>query len=159
MSDDLEKFLQRAAQRRRQRAEPSIVIIDEQNADVVHPEIVEPEIVEPEMVRRPLGSQSVGDHVHEHLDHSGFEQRAERLGDRVESADDKMSQHIHDVFDHQVGRLHSQFVDDPNSISDDPPPTDVQPNWIVDMLRNPATLRQVIVLNEIMTPAFRRQQR
>lgn len=155
MSDDLEKFLQRAAQRRRQRAEPSIVIIDEQNAGVLEPEIIQPEIVSP---RRSLASESVGDHVNRHLDGSAFSESAHEMGDNIEGAHQEMDDHIHQVFDHQLGNLKTQEVDDPNSISDDDPTQPIEAHWVADMLKNPATLRQAIVLNEIMLPAFRRQQ-
>jgi hypothetical protein len=149
MSDDLEKFLQRAAQRRRQRTEPSIVIVGEP----LRPEIVEPEIVEPILI---LGEESVGEHVRSHLSNSAFSQRAEQMGDKVDTVNEKMDQRIHDVFDHKLGNL-TVSVDDPNSISDDVHTTPDVVNWVADMLRNPSTLRQVIVLNEIMTPAFRRR--
>jgi hypothetical protein len=153
VSDDLEKFLQRAAQRRRQRSEPSIVIIDEQNADVVEPEIVEPEIVRPS-----LASESVGDHVHRHIDTDPFTDRADEMGDHIEDAHQEMDDHIHEIFDHKLSNLRTQKVDDPNAISDDVPKRTIEAHWLAEMLQNPETLRQAIVLNEIMTPAFRRQQ-
>lgn len=153
MSDDLEKFLQRAAQRRRQRVEPSIVIIDEQNADVVEPEIVEPEIVRPS-----LASESVGDHVHSHIAPDPFGDSTEEMGDNIEDAHQEMDDHIHEVFDHKLGNLRTQKVDDPHLISDDAAKQTFEAHWLADMLQNPETLRQAIVLNEIMTPAFKRQR-
>jgi hypothetical protein len=156
MSDDLEKFLQRAAQKRRQQTRPSIVIINE---DTVEADIVEPEIVRAEVVSRSKLTDrvSVGEHVKHHLDSSIFDRRASHLGEDVESESEEMEQHVHDVFDHSVGTLGPEPADEPELISDDDPPQVVRRNWIADMLRNPATMRQVIVLNEIMTPAFRRK--
>jgi hypothetical protein len=155
MSDDLEQFLQRAAQRRRQRSDPSIVIIDERNADVVVPEVVHPEAVPR---RRSLGSESIGEHVDRHMDQQAFSTRAAEMGDHIEDAQQDMDQHIHEMFDHKLGNLATQNVDDPDSISDDLPKVDVQPHWVAEMLKNPETLRQAVVLNEIMRPAFRRMQ-
>jgi hypothetical protein len=153
MSDDLEKFLQRAAQRRRQQTRPSIVIINEDTVPVV-PEIVEAEVVSP---ARLTDDESVGEHVQHHLDNSGFAARASHLGEGVEDEVEEMDQHVHEVFDHKVGTLKPEAADEPELISDDDPSTTIASNWVADMLRDPATLRQVIVLNEIMTPVFRRK--
>ena len=153
MADDLEKFLQRAAQRRRQRTQPSIVLINE---DTIREREVEPEIVDAIPVGRSrlTDGESVKEHVEHHLDTRGFAERASHLGERVGNADDKMDQHIQSVFDHQLGNL--SHDDNAELISDDQPAPTVVHNWIADMLRNPATLSKAIVLNEIMTPAFRR---
>ena len=56
-----------------------------------------------------------------------------------------------DMFDHQVGTLGEYEIESVGTES-----TRLHP--IAELLRNPQTMRQAIILSEILTPAFRRRQ-
>ena len=154
MPDDLEVFLRRAAQRRRQRTQPKIIVLDESaetrparpvRAEVV-PEAVTVEVVEAE-VAQPAGLRA------RHL-HSELEERPQRdahLGEEVGLADDKMAAHLKDVFDHQVGTLGEYETESVGEMAS-------QTHPIAELLRNRQTMRQAIILSEILTPAFRRRR-
>lgn len=133
MAGDLEAFLRGSAQARKLQAMQS------GQADGGPPDI---EIIEPgvglEPVSRLAEQQRELGHARE------FDSRASQLGGRVGLADEKMESHLHQVFDHQLGRLqHSDLV--------------VVDEWTLAeqlraMLRNPVSVRQAVVLAEILRP-------
>jgi hypothetical protein len=104
---------------------------------------------------------SVSEHVQQHLDTSRFEERAGRLSHLKQTVEQDIGGHIHSSFDHKVGTLGEQAgtrtdaqgaamtTDDsatgPNSV--------VQ---IVAMLRDPQSMRNAIILQEILSPPTHR---
>ncbi len=155
MADDLEAFLRQAAQRRSQRQKPaqpkpspptprSSSAAPRRTPPVVEAVVV-PEVV-PSIVRP-------------RVDTSGFEKRAEQLGEEVGLADEAMETHLQEKFDHQVGTLsddglgslETSEVFDPLAESRPPITGD-----IVAMLKNPTTVRQAILLSEVLSPPHHR---
>ena len=104
---------------------------------------------------------SVSEHVRQHLDTSRFEERAGRLSHLQQKVNQDIGEHVHSSFDHRVGTLAEQSgtrtdaqgaamtTDDsatgPNSV--------VQ---IVAMLRDPQSMRNAIILQEILAPPTHR---
>ena len=52
-----------------------------------------------------LGDEGVAEHVAHHLDTSQYDDRASRLAEDISQADERLEDHIHDAFDHDVGAL------------------------------------------------------
>lgn len=108
---------------------------------------------------KPIGAE-VGEHVQKYLSTDEISQRTSRLGGEVAAADTTVDQRLHQVFDHQV----SQLAAVPGEAAK--PPTAVGPTEltgevpseeaaslaydVVNLLSNPETLSQAIVLNEIL---------
>jgi hypothetical protein len=95
---------------------------------------------------------------------SDFEQRAQRLGDRVEYADDAMESRLHAVFDHGLGDL-SHAAAEVATADFTPAPEDAAStvgkarvagasaaSRIADRLRSAQGMRDAIVLREILEP-------
>src|SRR6478752_7148723 len=122
MKDDVEDFLRRVAQMRAaaeaqakgQQRPPSkpapqpaptlpparLVPVREAPGSIrpVEAEIVDAELAESggRVARRVAKDLSGAEQIAEHT---------RRLGEEVDAADDKMQAHLHQVFDHQIGRL------------------------------------------------------
>ena len=166
MARDIEEFLRRAAERRQQQknqgqkpppARPVRPEIPEIEVEIVQPrdqQRKKKQKARPSEVRQPVDyrQQSVSEHVQQHLDTSSISQHAENLGKRIVSVHDKVDQAIHRRLDRNVGK-----IDDRPTITDDPRPGVVggdQVNPIavdlVQMLSNPKSIRQAILLSEIL---------
>lgn len=108
----------------------------------------EPEIIEDVIV---VGQGSpISDHIATYMDSSKFRESASHLGQQVGQADERLASHLHQAFDHQVGKLagHSNETGRAGAAMAD---TVVSGAQIASMLRDPRTFRQAIVLNEILT--------
>ncbi|MFV1967233.1 MAG: hypothetical protein ACC628_17530 [Pirellulaceae bacterium] len=144
MSDDIANFLRRAAQRRSP-LPPDIEILD---AEIVDAEILEEEDV---------SGADVSRQVFQHLDTSSFAEHASHLGENVDQSDDRMESHLHQVFEHKLGRLGAQTSAAAESVLDDDgaqaekkkAPTSA--STVADMLRDPRNLRNAMVIREILT--------
>lgn len=173
MARNIEEFLKRAAERRKQQQQnqPPPAQPPRQTRRVVEPaeiEIVEPvQVVKPlkakskqprkslakerPTLKRDLRDQSVADHVRQHIDTRDVSQHAEHLGERIQHVDDEVSARIHRIFDHDVGQL-----DDMPTVQDDEVATvtDMQysklANDLLNMLSNPESVRQAIMVSEIL---------
>jgi hypothetical protein len=96
--------------------------------------------------------------VAEHMRHSqDIAARVELLGDRVEVADDEMEAHLQQVFDHSVGRLRktTESASTPGRaaipseaavVTRDSSPA----HGIAELLRNPQSVRNAILLAEVI---------
>jgi hypothetical protein len=97
-----------------------------------------------------------------------FERRTERLGDRVEQADDAMEARLHAVFDHGLGDLSSRpatvaTAEYTPAPEETPTPGDADAaaalaaaTSLAARLRSPQGLREAIVLREILErPEYR----
>jgi hypothetical protein len=82
-----------------------------------------------------------------------IEHRTAQLGERVGLADDTLDAHLHQAFDHEIGRLRTSTAA-PAAAS---PSAGTTPggspaaNSILQMFRSPENLRNTIILNEIIT--------
>lgn len=165
MAGDLEKFLQQAAERLAQKVNqaqnpprrpsspppttpPPRVRSAERAPPRFEPEIVEAEIIDSLANRRELGPDPL----------SNIDTRAP-LAREISLADEKMSDHLHEVFDHEVMHLKKASAGFSQSKSE----TDKSINLerrehsvspLVDMLRQPATLRAAFIAGEIFKRKF-----
>lgn len=93
--------------------------------------------------------QSVAEHVKSHIDTSSLGEHASHLGEEVGLADDKLEARLHSTFDHSVASLQGA-----GSVREVGSP-EYQPTQIatelVAMLRDPKSIRQAIILNEVLT--------
>ena len=166
MSDEIAEFLRRAAQRRAEQAQqaeqqrraqqqqqyvpPPAPALPQRLA----PAVVEAEIIDDdEPPLRPAFSK-VGQHVAQHLDTSEFAQRAERLGDVTEQADERMEAHLHQAFDHRLGNISAGTQTITAAVTpaaDDQMKARVANNHpILSMLRQPQSIRNAIILAELL---------
>jgi hypothetical protein len=93
----------------------------------------------------------VGEHVKEFLDTSDFKRRRSSLADDIAESNQKMSEHLKDVFGHQLGGLSTK---EESSTAPEPVPPDVAAASagldLVALLAQPSNLRQAILLQEIL---------
>lgn len=119
-------------------------------------EFVQAEVVESEG-RRPLGA-ALAEEVRQHIDTDGIARHASRLGGEVASADERTEERLHAKFDHRLGDLEGTLGESSRAtgVQEAQSPEDritVPPAaaaGLAAMLTNTASLRQAIVLNEIL---------
>ncbi len=161
MAGDIEEFLRRAAQRRaQQQNQPQQPPARKpaprpqsrpQPARLHDVEIIEDaEIIDADV----LSGGSVAEHVQEHIRGGVFDERLSRLGEDVDASDDRMEEHLHEYFEHDLGQLGAKTARASDSIlDDDSPGQQRKPEKPVDylaLLQNPQSIRQAIILNEIL---------
>jgi hypothetical protein len=93
---------------------------------------------------------SVDEHVRQHLDTSRFAERAGRLSHLQQQVEHDIGEHVHGALDHQVGRL----AETPAGAAPDAAPNVA--NQIAAMLGDPASLRNAVILQEILAPPAHR---
>ena len=150
MAGDIEDFLRRAAQRRAGRQAPQqpapppdIQILD---AEVINEQVPQAQI---------LSGGSVDQHVSQHIADGVFDDRLAQLGQEVDRSDDLMEAHLQEHFEHDLGQLGAKTAAAAESTLDDDspkaPPPPIQPGDFARMLCDPASIRQAIILSEILT--------
>lgn len=178
MNNEVEEFLRRAAQRRAQveaqlraqaearakgpaqalppqrepakRLTPASQSISQQQGHVTA-EVVELHSELAGSATR-LADTSTG-HV---LPSQDFAAQVELLGDNVESADEAMAAHLHQTFDHQVGRLRKTTQGPPRQATATPSVAatvirDASPaHAIGELLRTPQNVRNAIIMAEVL---------
>ena len=148
VADEIEDFMRRAAGRQpargqRQVAAPSPVVAEPVRAEVV--------------AERPSGGQ-LGDQVKSHFSEYQFNRSESKLGKEVGQTGSELNQRLHQVFDHHVGKLEAAPDKAPGSPSIEPQKlaaaaTEVPSLFttgLFDLLSNPDSIRQAIVLNEVL---------
>lgn len=174
MAKDIEEFLKMAAQRRQQQKQNAggqQAVPPQQPAPAQQPPARKPPVQRPTAQRRPpalqqpavqkkrpqpaqpvrqLSQQSVSDHVRQHLDTRDIVAHAENLGEEVGLADEKLEGHLHDVFDHSVSRMENQKQSSGETIASSNRNTSRIAAELHAMLRSPKSVRQAIVLAEIL---------
>ena len=141
---DLEDFLRREAAKRRERAgssgagRPPLETAGAQQAGKPPRSVP---AARPVAGPASIGDEGVSEHVRRHLNEDEFRVSAEALGDEVKMADDDMSAHVHQVFDHGVGDLaeHAEARGRPYRL----PP-------LLSFLKDANQLRQAVILSEIL---------
>ena len=107
---------------------------------------------------KPVGGQ-VSEHVQKYLDEQAFTQREDALGKEVAQADRQIDQHLQQVFDHRVSKLEATpgeaaapptVYEPPNLVgsAEDVPASFA--TGLLDLIANPDSLRQAIILSEIL---------
>ncbi len=158
---ELEEFLRRV-QERRGAAAP-------RDVEVVRPQQPKPqrravrtaadELVTAEAVEERRAESSVAEHVAKHLDSRKFTARAQQLS-HVDQADEQMDAHLAQVFEHKLGRLEPQSTSRPAAVAPtaraeqvraDIAATPTAAAGLAALLANTESIRQAILLNEILT--------
>ncbi len=98
---------------------------------------------------------SVASSVEKHLGHRGFKQHAEHLADDIVRADQQMEDHLQKAFSRKVGTLGDAKPSSAQPATDSVPAATTADRSeaglaLAGMLANPQTLKQMIVLNEIL---------
>ena len=112
---------------------------------------------EAEVVEATPVHEGVSQHVAQHLDTSDIRRHTSQLGSQVAEEGTKLQSQLREKFDHQVGRL--QGTKRASPAGGMPTSTQVtnlagvpaRASEIATLLRSPASIRQAIMLNEILT--------
>ena len=94
-----------------------------------------------------LRHEGVAEHVAKHISSKQLVEHAEKLGDEVALADDRLESRLHQRFDHQVGSLQRREE------STAPPGKEKEKGAaaeIAAMMRSPQGMRQLILAQEIL---------
>lgn len=163
MSDEIDDFIRRAAERRRQQGQGQRRAARPQQGQgqgkpaqrprVQRPNVVDAEVISAEVV------DDVARQVGRPLDSQGFDQRAAQLGEETAQADDRLEARLHQTFDHQLGRLQQASTAGPQATARTA--TDVAAAvttaagnemlaFLVGALRSPQQVRQAIILSDIL---------
>lgn len=120
---------------------PSRPSATRQPFEIVEAEPVDAEIIDAEPVHQDWPTNTLG--LSKHFENADFVERAERMADSVEIADDLMDAHIHRAFDHQIGHLSHEETKaaDLNMF---------HPQDVAQSLRDPASFRRAIIVSEIL---------
>ncbi len=137
--------------------------------EIVQAEIYDVEIVEANIAEKPIGRQklrseirndkregdlsreSVSSHVDRHLDNQRLVDHAQSLGQRITTIHDKVERDVHKRLDRDIS-----VIDDLPTITDDVRPSvageAISPIAadLLQMLSEPKTIRQAILMNEIL---------
>lgn len=151
VADEIEEFMRRAAERNaNQGTRPAV-------AQQAPPPVAAP--VQAEVVLdQPVGGQ-VTAHVTKYLDSQDFERRESQLGQEVAQADEQIDQRLHQVFDHRVSKLESVPGEAAKPPAAYAPPdlvgagADIPDSFatgLLELMTSPDSLRQAIILNEIL---------
>lgn len=154
----LEDFLrdiaeQQAAQQGRQRPAPRPPVRQLRPAPKAEP--LDAEIVELE----PFQEESVAKHVQRHINTADIRQHTAELGTQVAQESEKRQSQLREKFSHSVGSIPGAGAGPGPGRDQQPVPTTAlvstagttRPSEIVDLLRNPTSIRQAVILNEILT--------
>lgn len=148
---EIDEFMRRTASRRNVPAAPP--------TPASPPSPTQPVRVEA-ATEPPVGGQ-VEEHVKKYLDVQAFSRRSEELGEEVaQQVDREIDQHLHQVFDHRVSQLELvggeaaappaatfEASDTTEDAAAESTPVAV---GVLDLIGNPESLRQAIILNEIL---------
>ena len=151
MSRDIEEFLRRAAERRQQQkqggGQPPPAA---QRRASQQPLVEEIEVVyQAEPIDQAFDSQSIDEHVKNHLDTNEIVQHAENLGERIQSVDDAVADRLTRKFDHEVGQLDDSPSFARASEVAGPKSSNIV-EQLVEMLRRPESVKQAVILSEIL---------
>jgi hypothetical protein len=109
--------------------------------------------------------KGVGQHVQEHLDAGRIRQHAASLGSRISNADERVEARLRETFQHSLGQLtHDKDGvfevgegTDSATWSDRPGGPNAAVESIRRLLSTPASVRDAVVLSEILRPVHNRE--
>ncbi|MDE0734585.1 MAG: hypothetical protein OSB47_02105 [Pirellulaceae bacterium] len=134
MAGNIEDFLRRAiSQKLGKRVEDVEIVPDGQGPA-------------PARSAMKLGNEGVAEHVSHHLDTSQYDDRASRLAEDINQADERLEEHIHDAFDHAVGALDHDEEGDSQETGQGKKSAR-QSLW--QMFRSKSALRNAILIREV----------
>jgi hypothetical protein len=173
IANEVEEFLRRAAQARqsgekkaeRRAAQPARPILAEPMPSKSPGGVLRGKAVEVVRERAPAtpspGEPALGDEVGQHvktfLNEDAFAKRAQQLGTEVTQIDTQIDQHLHQTFDHALGKLATvpgEAAVAPTAVEPEGEAITiaaaVSPANLFFALSDPDSIRQAIVLNEIL---------
>lgn len=123
------------------------------------PKIIEAVPADQDFVPGKDFGRDLSEHVQEHIKQDSISTRDAGLGDYVEEADERVEQHLEEVFDHDVGHLeHIVKVD--TSVSDGTDASELRQaardevsasaERIRKMLSTPESIREVFIASEVL---------
>lgn len=155
VADEIEEFMRRAAERRASRGTRRAGEQAETVAKTASPaQPVQAQVV----AEKPVGGQ-VADHVKKYLDEDAFARREDSLGKEIAQADSEIDQHLRQTFDHRVGQLAAVPGEAaaPTAAAEPPELAGLTADsaspfttGLLDLMSDPDSLRQAIVLNEVL---------
>ncbi len=158
MARDIEEFLRRAAERRKQQLQgqapaqqrPSQQRPSQQRPSQQRQEVIsEVEIVE--AAPRPKREQGIAESVRSHINTSDIAEHAEHLGERIQNVDERVADRLGQKFDREVAHLHDgEMVTDQAQPQAGLSPASPAAEELIQMLSSPQTLRQAILVSEIL---------
>lgn len=161
VAGEIDEFLRRASQQRttQQTASQRPQPVRAQPAKPSAPAAPQP-LVAQVVTPAPVGGQ-VTEHVQKYLDTDEFARRGAKLGEDVASEVNRdIDQHLHQVFDHSVSQLAAvpgEAASPPATVGPaelaEPAGAEVPSTFATDLaalLTNPDSIRQAVVLNEIL---------
>lgn len=156
VADEIEDFMRRAAERHARKGTRPVVV------ETAAPPAPKPAAAAPVkaevVVEQPVGGQ-VTEHVSKYLDSQQFANRESQLGQEVAQADKQINEHLQQVFDHRVSKLEAVPGEAAKAPAAYEPPdlvgaaADIPDSFatrLLDLMVNPDSLRQAIILNEIL---------
>lgn len=163
MARDIEEFLRRAAERRKKNQQGGGKRPTPSPPPASPPPTPPPRQPMTQRESRPAANlpsnkppkhETVTEHVNRYIDVSDVAdvtdvtEHASHLAETIEHADDRMDQHVHDVFDHEVGNIH-----DPIGNPAIPTPgQNISPiaQDLLNLFKSQHSIRQAILVNEIL---------
>lgn len=142
MLKELEQLLQEIAQ---QQAGPSTA---ERPQPQRQPPAKSPSLVDAEIVYAEPVHESVDARVRQDIDTTDVTRHAARLGAELGQTDERMEAHLHQQFDHDLSE-----IDDQESVWDEAElrgERTTLASEIAAMLQDPTSVRQAVILNEVL---------
>jgi hypothetical protein len=150
INDELSEFLRRAAEKRTGTPPPSLQPQAAQTAPRPRKRRQTKPVAAPRKPEEPLAQRRV---LKSSLDTREFEQRAEKLTSLDKG--DEIGSHLRQVFDHQLGQFASEAAPQPVVTPAEAPLADQltisTAAELLGLLHSPQSLRQAILLNEILS--------
>jgi hypothetical protein len=146
LASEVDEFLRRASERNKSKGTRRAAEAAKREAKSVAAKVVK---------ERSVGGQ-VSAHVNQYLDEQEFKRRTEQLGSEVAHIDSEIEQHLHKTFDHAIGNLagvQGEAAVAPMAIESSEfaaGDLDAATANIYTLLSNPESIREAIILNEIL---------
>lgn len=165
MNNEVAEFLRRAAQRRAQLEQQARAQAEAAARSRMQPQPAKEEapillsavdeVVEAEVVDlTPTGNRIASSVQRDFSATNRIGKQSERLGQKVDRADDVMEAHLHQTFDHKVGTIASTTASPaPTNVPAVAPSTQIGQSLadgLVQMLRSPSGVRNAILMNEVL---------
>jgi hypothetical protein len=153
LADEIEDFLKRASQRRRATGSRPAAPIPLPAAEAPTRRLVQADLIPMEGA-----PESVAAHVRDHLSSAKFAPVSQQLGREVTQIDGKIERHLLEKFDHRLGRLagmggesaSAQTAVDLEAPRQGAAVAPLAAANLAAVLANPASLRQAILLSEVL---------
>lgn len=166
---DLEKFLQQAAERMKERTrqqQPGPRPSDTSKQPIRQKERAAPQVDEPEILDAELVDAAPAPKAKSlpRKLQSNIEKRKSPVSTNVDMADERMAQHLEQVFQHSVGQLGQQPINpgsrstlgtgDLTNRSSEVDRREHMSSPLIEVLRQPENLKAAFIVGEIFRPKF-----